>query len=249
MIDQKMKTAVLEGFEKTFGKQEGTKAYFAPGRVNLIGEHTDYNGGHVFPCALTIGTYGAAHKRTDRQLRFYSMNFEKLPVKDTSLDDLVPSEDAGWTNYPKGVIWAFEKRGFKLPCGFDMVIYGNIPNGSGLSSSASLEVLTGFILRDLYGFDVTNQDLALIGQYSENNFNGMNCGIMDQFAVAMGKEDNAIFLDTADLSFEYAPIHLDGAKIVIANKPNSAINNKKRNQQLAKLIGFIIVFNSIHKGN
>ena len=212
-----MKTAVLEGFEKTFGKQEGTKAYFAPGRVNLIGEHTDYNGGHVFPCALTIGTYGAAHKRTDRQLRFYSMNFEKLPVKDTSLDDLVPSEDAGWTNYPKGVIWAFEKRGFKLPCGFDMVIYGNIPNGSGLSSSASLEVLTGFILRDLYGFDVTNQDLALIGQYSENNFNGMNCGIMDQFAVAMGKEDNAIFLDTADLSFEYAPIHLDGAKIVIAN--------------------------------
>ena len=217
MIDQKMKTAVLEGFEKTFGKQEGTKAYFAPGRVNLIGEHTDYNGGHVFPCALTIGTYGAAHKRTDRQLRFYSMNFEKLPVKDTSLDDLVPSEDAGWTNYPKGVIWAFEKRGFKLPCGFDMVIYGNIPNGSGLSSSASLEVLTGFILRDLYGFDVTNQDLALIGQYSENNFNGMNCGIMDQFAVAMGKEDNAIFLDTADLSFEYAPIHLDGAKIVIAN--------------------------------
>ena len=217
MIDQKMKTAVLEGFEKTFGKQEGTKAYFAPGRVNLIGEHTDYNGGHVFPCALTIGTYGAAHKRTDRQLRFYSMNFEKLPVKDTSLDDLVPSEDAGWTNYPKGVIWAFEKRVFKLPCGFDMVIYGNIPNGSGLSSSASLEVLTGFILRDLYGFDVTNQDLALIGQYSENNFNGMNCGIMDQFAVAMGKEDNAIFLDTADLSFEYAPIHLDGAKIVIAN--------------------------------
>ena len=217
MIDQKMKTAVLEGFEKTFGKQEGTKAYFAPGRVNLIGEHTDYNGGHVFPCALTIGTYGAAHKRTDRQLRFYSMNFEKLPVKDTSLDDLVPSEDAGWTNYPKGVIWAFEKRGFKLPCGFDMVIYGNIPNGSGLSSSASLEVLTGFILRVLYGFVVTNQDLALIGQYSENNFNGMNCGIMDQFAVAMGKEDNAIFLDTADLSFEYAPIHLDGAKIVIAN--------------------------------
>ena len=145
------------------------------------------------------------------------MNFEKVTIKNSSLDDLVPSEDAGWTNYPKGVIWAFEKRGFKLPCGFDLVIYGNIPNGSGLSSSASLEVLTGFILRDLYGFDVTNQDLALIGQYSENNFNGMNCGIMDQFAVAMGKADNAIFLNTADLSFEYAPIHLEGAKIVIAN--------------------------------
>ena len=217
MIDQKMRQEVLEGFEKTFGKMEDTRAYFAPGRVNLIGEHTDYNGGHVFPCALTIGTYAAAHKRTDRQLRFYSMNFEKVTIKNSSLDDLVPSEDAGWTNYPKGVIWAFEKRGFKLPCGFDLVIYGNIPNGSGLSSSASLEVLTGFILRDLYGFDVTNQDLALIGQYSENNFNGMNCGIMDQFAVAMGKADNAIFLNTADLSFEYAPIHLEGAKIVIAN--------------------------------
>ena len=217
MIDQKIKQEVMEGFDKTFGKQDGTRAYFAPGRVNLIGEHTDYNGGHVFPCALTIGTYGAAHKRTDRQLRFYSMNFEKVLVKNSSLDDLVPSEDAGWTNYPKGVIWAFEKRGFKLPCGFDMVIYGNIPNGSGLSSSASLEVLTGFILRDLYGFDVTNQDLALIGQYSENNYNGMNCGIMDQFAVAMGKADNAIFLNTADLSFEYAPIHLEGSKIVIAN--------------------------------
>ena len=217
MIDQKIKQEVMEGFDKTFGKQDGTRAYFAPGRVNLIGEHTDYNGGHVFPCALTIGTYGAAHKRTDRQLRFYSMNFEKVLDKNSSLDDLVPSEDAGWTNYPKGVIWAFEKRGFKLPCGFDMVIYGNIPNGSGLSSSASLEVLTGFILRDLYGFDVTNQDLALIGQYSENNYNGMNCGIMDQFAVAMGKADNAIFLNTADLSFEYAPIHLEGSKIVIAN--------------------------------
>ncbi len=217
MIDQEMKKAVLEGFEKTYGDKEGVKAYFAPGRVNLIGEHTDYNGGHVFPCALTIGTYGAAKKRNDNKMRFYSMNFTNSKVYETSLEDLTPSDEAGWTNYPKGVVWAFEKRGFKLETGFDMVIYGNIPNGSGLSSSASLEVLTGFILRDLYGFDVTNQDLALIGQYSENNYNGCNCGIMDQFAVAMGKEDNAIFLDTADLSFEYAPIKLDGAKIVIAN--------------------------------
>jgi galactokinase len=217
MIDQEMKKAVLESFEKEFGKSEGVKAYFAPGRVNLIGEHTDYNGGHVFPCALTIGTYGAAAKRDDNKLRFFSVNQKRLGVVESSLDDLKPSEKAGWTNYPKGVVWAFEKRGMKLDTGFDMVIYGNIPNGSGLSSSASLEVLTGFILRDLYGFDVSNQDLALIGQYSENNFNGCNCGIMDQFAVAMGKDDNAIFLDTADLSFEYAPISLQGAKIIIAN--------------------------------
>lgn len=218
MIDQEMKKAVLDSFEKVYGKNENVKAYFAPGRVNLIGEHTDYNGGHVFPCALTIGTYGAVAKRNDKKVRFYSVNQEKFGVYEANLEDaLNPSEAAGWVNYPLGVIWAFEKRGMKLDAGFDMVIYGNIPNGSGLSSSASLEVLTGFILRDLYGFDVTNQDLALIGQYSENNFNGCNCGIMDQFAVAMGKENNAIFLDTADLSFEYAPIKLDGAKIIVAN--------------------------------
>ncbi len=217
MIDQEMKKAVLDNFEKVFGKNDSVKAYFAPGRVNLIGEHTDYNGGHVFPCALTIGTYGAAAKRSDRKLRFYSVNQDRLGVVEGSLDDLNPSDKAGWTNYPKGVVWAFERRGMKLDTGFDLVIYGNIPNGSGLSSSASLEVLTGFILRDLYGFDTSNQDLALIGQYSENNFNGCNCGIMDQFAVAMGKEGSAIFLDTADLSFEYAPIKLEGAKIIIAN--------------------------------
>nr|WP_242834377.1 galactokinase [Butyrivibrio sp. FC2001] len=216
-MEQKMKEAVLKGFEEQYGKNENVKAYFAPGRVNLIGEHTDYNGGHVFPCALTIGTYGAAAKRNDRKMRFFSMNFDNAKIIEASLDDFEASRNPGWTSYPVGVVWAFEQRGFKLDTGFDMVVYGNIPNGSGLSSSASLEVLTGFILRDLYGFDVTNQDLALIGQYSENNFNGCNCGIMDQFAVAMGKEGNAIFLDTADLSFEYAPIKLDGAKIIISN--------------------------------
>ena len=218
MIDQEMKKAVLENFEKAYGKKENVKAYFAPGRVNLIGEHTDYNGGHVFPCALTIGTYAAAAKRDDRMIQLFSLNQDNVGVVSFCLDDTIaPSESAGWTNYPMGVVWAFEKRGMKLDTGFDMVIYGNIPNGSGLSSSASLEVLTGFVLRDLYGFEVTNQELALIGQYSENNFNGCNCGIMDQFAVAMGKENSAIFLDTADLSFEYAPIKLEGAKIIVTN--------------------------------
>ena len=218
MIDQEMKKAVLENFEKAYGKKENVKAYFAPGRVNLIGEHTDYNGGHVFPCALTIGTYAAAAKRDDRMIQLFSLNQDKVGVVSFCLDDTIaPSESAGWTNYPMGVVWAFEKRGMKLDTGFNMVIYGNIPNGSGLSSSASLEVLTGFVLRDLYGFEVTNQELALIGQYSENNFNGCNCGIMDQFAVAMGKENSAIFLDTADLSFEYAPIKLEGAKIIVTN--------------------------------
>lgn len=217
-----MKDIILKKFEEVFGDSKNAKVYFAPGRVNLIGEHTDYNGGHVFPCALTIGTYGVARKRTDNKLRFYSMNFEHLGVIESSLEDLVPAKEADWTNYPKGVMWAFGEKGMKVPFGMDLLLNGNIPNGSGLSSSASVEVLTGYILRDFFGFDVTNQDLALIGQYSENHFNKVNCGIMDQFAIAMGKKDNAIFLDTADLSYEYAPIVLKGAKIVIA------CSNKKR---------------------
>ena len=211
---------LMEKFVEVYGEGGEIREYFAPGRVNLIGEHTDYNGGHVFPCALTLGTYGLARKREDRVLRFYSVNFSKLGIVESSLDDLVPSENAGWTNYPKGVMWAFEGRGIKLTHGMDFMIYGNIPNGSGLSSSASLEVLTGIMLKDMLGdaaADLTMQDLALIGQYSENNFNGMNCGIMYQFASAMGKKDCAIFLDTSTLEFEYAPVVLKDARIVITN--------------------------------
>lgn len=234
-----MKETLLKKFAELYGDADGAAVYFAPGRVNMIGEHTDYNGGHVFPCALSIGTYAAVKKRADRKLRFFSMNFEHLGVTESSLDDLTPSDAAGWTNYPKGVMWAFAGRGMKMDCGLDIVINGNIPNGSGLSSSASLEVLTGFYLRDLYGFDVNNVDLALIGQYSENNFNGMNCGIMDQFASAMGKKDHAIFLDTADLSYQYAPLVLDGAKIIVTNSNvkhslvNSGYNTRRKESEQA----------------
>ncbi len=217
-----MKDIIIKKFAEIFGSEDGAEAFFAPGRVNLIGEHTDYNGGHVFPCALTIGTYAVARKREDRKLRFYSMNFEHLGIIESSLDDLKPAKEAGWTNYPKGVIWAFGEKGYKVDCGFDILLNGNIPNGSGLSSSASVEVVTGYILSEMLGLGIQNQELAIIGQFSENNFNGVNCGIMDQFAIAMGKKDNAIFLDTSDLSFEYAPIKLEGAKIVIS------CSNKKR---------------------
>lgn len=231
---------ILAKFKELYGDEGEIGVYFAPGRVNLIGEHTDYNGGHVFPCALTIGTYMAARKRSDRKLNFYSANFDGMGVIGSSLDELEPKEDGEWTNYPKGVIWAFAGRGMELGCGLDLALYGNIPNGSGLSSSASLEVVTGYMLRDMYGFDVTNQDLALIGQYSENNFNGMNCGIMDQFASAMGKKDHAIFLDTADLSFSYAPIALKGAKIVVTNSKVkhslvSSAYNDRRNESTQAL--------------
>ena len=229
-----MTEKLMETFQNLFGADGDIRTYFAPGRVNLIGEHTDYNGGHVFPCALTLGTYAVARKRDNRVLRFYSENFASLGVIETSLDDLVPDEKADWTNYPKGVMWTFEKRGYKLPQGMDIAIYGDIPNGSGLSSSASLEVLTGIVLKDMFGFDeITMPEIAQIGQYSENNFNGCNCGIMDQFASAMGKKDNAIFLDTNTLEYEYAPVVLPDAKIVITNSKvkhslvDSAYNDRR----------------------
>lgn len=232
-------TELKEKFSELFGHEGEVKAYFAPGRVNLIGEHTDYNGGHVFPCALTIGTYGIIRPRTDRTVRFCSLNFSDMGIVEVSLNHLVPEEADGWTNYPKGVMWTFEKRGYHIPTGADILIYGDIPAGSGLSSSASLEVLTGLMLRDTYGFDISMVDLALIGQYSENNFNGMNCGIMDQFASAMGKKDCAIFLDTNTLKYEYAPINLPDAKIVITNSKvkhslvSSAYNDRRRESETA----------------
>lgn len=223
-----IKDSLLKEFAEVYGDAEGVRVFFAPGRVNLIGEHTDYNGGHVFPCALTIGTYAAVRKRQDRKLRFYSMNFSRLGVIESSLDDLKPDKDAGWTNYPKGMMWALEERGYGLDCGLDILVKGNIPHGSGLSSSASVEIVTGYFLKELFGFEISGQELALIGQYSENNFNGVNCGIMDQFAIAMGKKGHAIFLDTADLSYEYAPINLQGVKLVIS------CSNKKRGLEDSK---------------
>ena len=234
-----MKAKLINKFTELYGADGEIHSFFAPGRVNLIGEHTDYNGGHVFPCALTLGTYGIARKRKDNLLRLYSLNFERFGVIETSLDDLTPYKEAGWTNYPKGVMWAFEKKGYHLPVGMDLLIYGNIPNGSGLSSSASLEVLTGLIIKELYGFDVSMVDIALIGQYSENNFNGCNCGIMDQFASAMGKKDHAIFLDTNTLEYEYAPVVLKDAKIVIVNSKvkhslvDSAYNQRRNECEMA----------------
>lgn len=236
-----MKKKLFDMFAELFGDSEGARFYFSPGRVNLIGEHTDYNGGHVFPCALTLGTYGAARKREDNKIHLYSMNLDSFGVVEASLDDLTNKKEYNWANYPLGVVWAFKEKGHTITSGFDMVIWGNIPNGSGLSSSASLEVLTGVILTDLFEIkDLSMTDLALIGQYSENNFNGCNCGIMDQFAVAMGKKDHAIFLDTSDLSYEYAPCVLDGAKIVITNSKvkhslvDSAYNDR-RNECAAAL--------------
>ena len=217
-----MKEKIRTKFEELFGNEGEIKEYFAPGRVNLIGEHTDYNGGHVFPCALTMGTYAVARKRNDNKIRLYSMNFENLGILESTINDLKYNKSENWINYPKSMIWALKEDGFNIDRGFDIVYLGTIPNGAGLSSSASIEVLTGFVLKDLFGLDVDMTKIALLGQKAENKYIGVNCGIMDQFIIANGKKDCAIFLDTANLEYEYAPVKLENAKIVIMN------TNKKR---------------------
>lgn len=229
-----MKDTVKKTFREIYGDREDMRAYFAPGRVNLIGEHTDYNGGHVFPCALSFGTYAAAAKRSDRKLRFYSVNMPRKGITESSLDDLRPLADGSWTSYLKGVMWAFEGAGKKMDCGLDIVIGGDIPSGAGLSSSASLEVVTGVMLRDMFGFEMSNEEIALLGQKAENDYCGLNCGIMDQFASAMGKKDHAIFLDTSDLSFKYVPFVLKDEVLIITNTnkkhslTDSAYNDRRR---------------------
>ena len=207
---------------------------FAPGRVNLIGEHTDYNGGHVFPCALTMGTYAVGKKRDDNKIRLYSSNMTDDGVLSFDARDLKRMEDEGWTSYILGVIWAFKEQGMELPCGLDIAIAGDIPPGAGLSSSASLEVAIGALLRELYGFNLSNVDLALLGKKAENEYVGMNCGIMDQFASAMGRKDHAILLDTETLEYELVPLKLEGKTIVMTNTNKkhkligSAYNDRRR---------------------
>lgn len=223
---------LYEGFKKYYGK-EGTDLFFSPGRVNLIGEHTDYNGGHVFPCALTMGTHALLRKRDDEKLNFVSLNFDKPRVITVELPKLSYQKENGWANYLIGVVWAFLEKGYKIESGFDLAMLGNIPSGAGLSSSASIEVLMGTALKELYNLDIDMIEIAKIGQISENKFNGLNCGIMDQFAVAMGKKDNAIFLDTQTLEYEYAPLVLKDSKILITNSHvkhnlvNSAYNDRR----------------------
>lgn len=208
---------------KTLYKYEGeVKVFFSPGRVNLIGEHTDYNGGFVFPCALDFGTYAVAVKRNDNIFRMYSKNFENLGIIEFSLDRLINEPQDDWANYPKGVIKTFLEAGFDINSGFDVLFYGNIPNGAGLSSSASIELATSVILKDLFNLDVDMVSMVKLSQKAENKFIGVNCGIMDQFAIGMGKKDNAILLDCNTLNYQYAPVVLNGASIVIAN------TNKKR---------------------
>ena len=203
-------------FEKLFGKQE-TTAFFSPGRVNLIGEHTDYNGGHVFPCAISLGTYALVAKRQDQKMRLYSMNMEQRGIVAFDMAPLSYDAAHDWANYPMGVMKMLQDNGQELKHGFDIVFFGTLPNGAGLSSSASLEVLTAVIFNDLLELGLDLLYLVKLSQKAENKFVGVNCGIMDQFAVGMGKKDYAILLDCNTLAYRYSKIELGDCSIVITN--------------------------------
>lgn len=215
-----MNTEALKKSFKDLYQKEAEALFFSPGRVNLIGEHTDYNGGYVFPCALNFGTYLLVRKNNEKLVRFASTNMDlKVDLSLDKLGELQP--DGAWVNYPLGVIDQFAKKGTKVE-GMDLLYSGNIPNGAGLSSSASIELVTSVLINDLFGGKLAMMDMVKLSQDAENQFVGVNCGIMDQFAVGMGKENHALALKCDTLKWEAVPLKLDGYKIVISN------TNKRR---------------------
>lgn len=216
-----MKKKLEEEFLERYGaSEEAIQYYFSPGRVNLIGEHIDYNGGYVFPCALDMGTYLAIRKRKDHVIHFATLNFNTTAHVHIA-EDLSKDPVYGWANYPLGIIKAFMDQGLEVS-GMELLFFGNIPNGSGLSSSASIEVVTAYAINDLYNAGLDLLKLVQISQATECDYIGVKCGIMDQFAVAFGKENQAILLDCNTLDYSYAPLILTDYKIVICN------TNKKR---------------------
>lgn len=210
MTVQELKSA----FQEAYGKAADA-VYFSPGRVNLIGEHVDYNGGSVFPCALSFGTYLLLAKNDKKVMNFKSLNQPEIVT--LTFDQLTTPLQKSWVNYPLGVIAQFIKRGIAIPDGYDMLIWGNVPNGAGLSSSAALEVVTAYAFNDQLSTGFNRTVLAQIGQKSEHEFALVNCGIMDQFASANGAKDKAIHLNCDTLEFEHVPVKLEGIKILISN--------------------------------
>lgn len=221
MLVNDIKTKFSETFNKIFNESYD-KVFFSPGRINLIGEHTDYNGGFVFPCPITLGTYAAISKRSDNLFKVYSLNFKNKGIIEFSLDNLEYRKEDDWANYIKGVVKFLLEQGFKINHGFNMAIYGNLPNGAGLSSSASLEMLCAKIFREEFNLDMDAVQAALLGKTVENKYIGVNSGIMDQFAISLGKKDTAIQLDCNTLNYEYVPVKLQDKTIVIMN------TNKRR---------------------
>ncbi|WP_096437190.1 galactokinase [Alteribacter populi] len=217
---------LIHEFKAKFSSEEA-RLFFAPGRINLIGEHTDYNGGNVFPCAITYGTYAVAKKRDDYLVRLYSVNFPNKNMIEFNLNDLDYKEKDGWANYPKGMLRYIRERGDDLT-GMDVLFYGNIPNAAGLSSSASIELLTGVVIEKLNQLSIDRLELVKIGMRVENEFIGVKSGIMDQFAVGMGKKEEGILLDCQTLDYHYAPLKLGSKKVLIMN------TNKRRELAASK---------------
>ncbi|MDR1606473.1 MAG: galactokinase [Streptococcaceae bacterium] len=219
-------------FIEKFGPGAEPKTYFSPGRINLIGEHTDYNGGHVFPAAITLGTSGVARPREDTLVRVYSLNFPDLDVIEFDVNETANRPELNWANYVLGMLVSLRKQGFQTPNGFELAIEGNIPNGSGLSSSASLEMLVGVVVRDFYNLSLSTLEMVLAGKATENNFIGVNSGIMDQFAIAFGQVDQGIFLDTNTLEYSMVPVVLTDYRIVIMNtKKRRELADSKYNER------------------
>ena len=227
------KEELLKEYKTTFG-EKGKDVFFSPGRINVIGEHTDYNGGHVFPAAISLGVYGIYGPREDKKVRLFSGNVDGDIVEFDIDDTTVEKDDRFWTNYFKGMIAYLREKYDNIDHGFNLYIKANLPSGSGLSSSAAIEMLMGIILKDEFDLDVDRIALAKMGQRTENEFVGLNSGIMDQFACIMGKKDSAIFLDCNSLDYEYLPLALSDYEIIImaTNKEHtladSAYNNRVR---------------------
>ncbi|MHC0037077.1 galactokinase [Pseudoneobacillus sp. C159] len=198
-------------------QQEANRYFFAPGRINLIGEHTDYNGGNSFPCAITFGTYAIVRKRNDHLIRMFSMNFPEKEIIAFEINDLSYDKNHDWANYPKGMIHFIKEAGYPINLGLDVLYYGTIPNRAGLSSSASIELVTGVLLERMFDLKIERLDMIKTGQKVENDFIGVNSGIMDQFAIGMGKEGHGILLDSQTLNYEYAPLDLTQHSILIMN--------------------------------
>ncbi|MQS75955.1 galactokinase [Lactobacillus halodurans] len=222
---------ILTGYENTFNKP-AEKLFFSPGRINLIGEHTDYNGGNVFPCAISLGTYAAFGNRSDQTIQMYSENIPDKGIINVSLDKLEYDKADDWANYLKGMIYLIVKAGYKIDHGFNLYIHGNLPDGAGLSSSASIELLMGNILNDVFNLGIDQLDIVKMGQQNENNYIGVNSGIMDEFAIGMGKKDQATLLDTNTMKYQYAPVELGDHVIVIMNtNKQRALTDSKYNER------------------
>lgn len=214
-------TDLQTGFTTTFGHAPA-HTYFAPGRINLIGEHTDYNGGHVFPCAISLGTYAAVGPHDAPEFRLFSANFPDVPIVTLPIDGLTTPKEGRWTDYVKGMAGVLAKNGARFATGLDIYINGNLPNGAGLSSSASLELLTGIILNDVYSLELPMMALIKAGKETENQYIGVNSGIMDQFAIGMGRANHATLLDTNTMEYDSLPVAMGDNVVVIMN------TNKRR---------------------